>query len=119
MGIVARLPQEVLVATSRTPSPDPLRSMRGKRGALKSWAQTPDRTARTRNARASSPTSPDYWLARQDPEKFAGATDEQRWAAAEAAVRMYMAELNEKAIIAKRAKAAERAAARAHAQVAS
>lgn len=65
----------------------------GRLGAYKSWARTVDRTARTRNARASGPGSIDYHLARLDPERFAGATDAQRLAAAESARREYFARI--------------------------
>lgn len=58
-------------------------------GALKSWGQTPDRTARTAPARRSSPGSIDYWLDRLDPERFAEASDQQRLDAADAMRRAY------------------------------
>lgn len=67
-------------------------SLAGRKGAHASWARTVDRTARTSAARNASPTSIDWHLARL-PEQFAGATDEQRQAAAEAARKAYMAEL--------------------------
>jgi hypothetical protein len=63
--------------------PDPYRQAIGRYGATKSWGQTVDRPARTRNARAKSPGSIDYWLDRLDPERFAEATDAQRLDAAE------------------------------------
>lgn len=62
-------------------------------GALKSWSNTVDRSARTRPARSKAPSSVEWHLARLDPEKFANATDAQRLAAAEAAKRAYYAEL--------------------------
>lgn len=37
-------------------------------GAHKSWAQTVDRSSRTRNARRKSPSQLDYWLERQSAE---------------------------------------------------
>lgn len=37
-------------------------------GAHRSWAQTADRAARTRNARRRSPASLDYWLERQSAQ---------------------------------------------------
>jgi len=56
----------------------------GRYGGLRSWANTPDRTARTAPARDAGPGSVDYWLARLDPERFADATGEQRLVAADA-----------------------------------
>lgn len=69
------------------------RQINGRLGAHKSWANTPDRSARTRPARRRSPSSIDYHLERLDPEKFATATDEQRMAAAESAKKAYFADL--------------------------
>lgn len=82
----------------------PSHAERGRLGAFRSWANTPDRTARTRKARAKSPSSDHYWLERLDPERFSGATDEQRLAAAQMARRAYFAELSIKAQAARRAK---------------
>ena len=65
----------------------------GRYGGLKSWANTVDRTARTRNARAKSPSNVEYHLERLDPELFADATDDQKLAAAEAGKRAYFARL--------------------------
>lgn len=65
----------------------------GRYGALKSWGQTADRTARTEPARRRSPASIDYHLERLDPERFANATAEQRLAAAEAARRAHFAKM--------------------------
>lgn len=65
----------------------------GRYGALKSWANTVDRSARTRPARSNSPGSIEYHLARLDPELFAEATEAQKLAAAEAARKAYFAEL--------------------------
>lgn len=65
----------------------------GRLGALESWARTPDRTARTRNARAASPSEIEWHLARLDPAVFAAASTEQRIAAAEAARRAYFARI--------------------------
>lgn len=65
----------------------------GRLAAHTSWANTPDRTARTAAARANSPTSIEYHLARLDAERFAGATDEQRRSAAEAARKAYFQRL--------------------------
>ena len=65
----------------------------GRLGALTSWANTVDRTARTRSARAKSPSNVEYHLERLDPERFADATEAQKLAAADAARRAYFAEL--------------------------
>ncbi len=73
--------------------PDPSRQIQGRYGAHRSWANTADRAARTRPARDKSPSSVEYHLARLDPERFAEATAEQRYAAAEAAKRAYFAGL--------------------------
>ncbi len=67
------------------------RQTAGRYGAYKSWASTPDRTARTAPARRASPSSVDYWVDRLDPDLFADATDAQRLAAAEAARRAHFA----------------------------
>lgn len=74
----------------------------GRYGALKSWGNTPDRAKRTRNARANSPGSVDYWLARLDPELFANASEQQKLDAAEAARKAYFAELAMKSAKARR-----------------
>jgi len=71
-------------------------------GALRSWANTVDRSARTRNARASSPGDVEWHLARLDPERFAGATDAQKLAAAESARKAYFARLAMKSARARR-----------------
>jgi len=65
----------------------------GRYGGLKSWANTPDRNARTALARRRSPSNIEYHLDRLDAERFADATDAQRVAAAECARRAYFAEL--------------------------
>lgn len=65
-------------------APDPIRQAIGRVGALESWARTVDRSARTRAARAASPSSVDYWLTKLDAEKFATATDQQKLDAADA-----------------------------------
>jgi len=65
----------------------------GRYAGLQSWANTPDRTARTAKARKYSPGDVDYWLARLDPERFADATDAQKLAAADAARRAHFARL--------------------------
>lgn len=71
----------------------PHRHQIGRYGALKSWANTPDRTARTRNGRAKSPGAIEWHLDRLDPERFADASDADRLKAAEAARKAYYAEL--------------------------
>lgn len=75
------------------PTPDPHRQALGRLGAHVSWANTVDRTARTRKARSKSPASPEYWLARLDAERFANATPQQRLDAAEAMRRAHFAGL--------------------------
>lgn len=75
-------------------------------GALKSWANTPDRSARTRPARTNSPSSVDYWLARQDPDRFANASQADRLAAAEMARKAYFAGLAMKSAAARKKGAA-------------
>ena len=65
----------------------------GRYGALKSWGQTVDRAARTAPARRNGPGSIDYWLAKQDPERFAGATEAQKLAAADAMRRAHFASM--------------------------
>lgn len=77
------------------------RQVIGRYGGLKSWANTPDRTARTRPARAKSPSSLEYHIDRLGPQ-FADASESQRLAAAEAAKRAYFAELAMKSVRARR-----------------
>ncbi len=74
----------------------------GRLGALTSWANTVDRTARTRSARAKSPSNVEYHLERLDPERFADATDAQRVAAAESARRAHFAAMALKSAHARR-----------------
>jgi hypothetical protein len=62
-------------------------------GSHESWARTADRTARTANGRAASPSQLEWHVARLDPERFADATDEQKLAAAESARTAYFARL--------------------------
>ena len=76
----------------------------GRYGALKSWSNTVDRSARTRPARSNSPSSLDYHLGRLDPERFADATESQKIAAAEAAKRAYFAEMAMRSAAARRRK---------------
>jgi hypothetical protein len=73
--------------------PEGNRTIVGRIGGLQSWANTPDRTARTSNARKAGPGAIDYHLARLDPERFANATDRQRLDAAEAMRKAYFARL--------------------------
>jgi hypothetical protein len=78
----------------------------GRYGALRSWANTPDRTARTRRARDKSPSSIDWHLARLDPERFADASPDARLKAAEAARKAYYAHLAMKSAAARRSRVA-------------
>lgn len=74
--------------------PDPAQHRLASRyGALKSWANTPDRSARTRPARSKSPASLDYWLNKLDPERFAAATAQQRLDAADAMRRAHYTQM--------------------------
>lgn len=77
-------------------------SRNSRLGAYKSWANTPDRTARTRNAREASPSSVEYHQERLNRELFANATDVQKYQAAEAARKAYFAELAMKSAQARR-----------------
>lgn len=80
----------------------------GRYGGLKSWANTPDRTARTAAGRRAGPSQLEWHLARLDPERFAGASDEQRFAAADAARRAYFAQLGLKSAAARRKTSTEK-----------
>lgn len=82
--------------------PDTDRKAAGRYGALKSWGNTPDRTARTRPARAKSPGGIDYWLAKLDVDRFADATDQQQLDAADAMRRAHFAHLAMKSAKARR-----------------
>lgn len=73
--------------------PDRTRQRQSRYGALVSWANTPDRSARTAPARRRSPSSVDYWIDRLDPERFADATDSAKFAAAEAARRAHFLDM--------------------------
>jgi hypothetical protein len=75
-------------------------------GAHESWSNTIDRTARTQPARSAGPGSIDYWVAKLDPEKFAGATDQQRLDAAESLRKAFYARLAYRSAQARRSKAA-------------
>ena len=83
-------------------STHPYRQQAGRLGALESWSRTADRTARTRNARAASPSSVECHYAHLDPERFADATEQQKLAAAEAARKAYYARLALKSAKARR-----------------
>ena len=72
-------------------NPSTTKVLGGRVGGLRSWARTPDRTARTAPARRAGPGGLDYWLDRLDAERFADATDAQRVAAAESARRAHFA----------------------------
>jgi hypothetical protein len=72
---------------------DTRRQQIGRYGALKSWANTADRTARTSAARSKGPSSLEYHLDRLPADVFATASPEARTAAAEAARRAYFAGL--------------------------
>jgi hypothetical protein len=67
---------------------DRQRRLAGRKGALRSWANTVDRAQRTAPARARGPAELD-WHLRRLPAKFECATDSQRMQAAEAARRAY------------------------------
>ena len=58
-----------------------------------SWANTPDRAARTANARRNGPGSIEYHMVRLDPVRFADASEQQRLDAADAMRRAYFARL--------------------------
>ena len=81
----------------------------GRFGGLKSWANTPDRTARTARARRAGPANVDYWLERLDAERFAAASDKQRLQAAEAARKAHYAEMAVRSAQSRSRKAADRA----------
>jgi hypothetical protein len=81
----------------------PSRNPAQQYGALKSWANTVNRSARTAPARAAGPQSVSWHEARLGPQ-FADATPEQRRQAAEAAHRAYFAELSLRAVQAKKAR---------------
>ncbi|WP_395155624.1 hypothetical protein [Ilumatobacter sp.] len=65
----------------------------GRYGADVSWANTPNRTERTRNGRNAGPSSLDWHIERLDPEKFAEATGEQKVKAGESAKKAYYSKL--------------------------
>jgi hypothetical protein len=72
--------------------PESQRQIIGRYGANVSWSRTPDRSARTRPARASSPASREYHLKRL-PEQFDDAPQAARLAAAESAKKAYFSRL--------------------------
>jgi hypothetical protein len=80
--------------------------MSARVASLRSWANTPDRTARTRNGRAASPSNVEWHIARLDADRFADATDAQRRAAGECARQAYFAELAAKSAASRRRGAA-------------
>jgi hypothetical protein len=82
--------------------PDPNRQARGRLGGLTSWANTPNRSARTAPAVRANPSSIEWHLARLDAERFADATDQQKLEAAEAARRAYFARMAYKSAKARR-----------------
>lgn len=81
------------------------RSTRGRLGAHTSWARTADRSARTANARRSSPGAIDWHLDRQTGD-LAAAPMPERIKAAEAGVRAHMLRMAEARWGAKRGAAA-------------
>ena len=84
---------------------DPVaRSLNARIAAHASWAQTPIRAERTRNAHKASPASVDYWLARVDPSGVMSEGDKRK--AAENARSAHMARL----VLARRKKASRKPA---------
>lgn len=84
--------------------PDPIRQLHGQVGALVSWANTADRSARTRPAREAGPNGITYWVNKLDPEKFADATDAQKLAAADALKRAHFVRMAAKSAEVRRRK---------------
>ncbi|MFD0884707.1 hypothetical protein ACFQ08_09110 [Streptosporangium algeriense] len=82
------------------------RSRAARIAAHVQWARTPHRGERTAAARAASPVSIDYWLAKVTAEGKVRAKDIP--AAAENAHKAYMGQLSLKASAARRRKTAER-----------
>lgn len=78
----------------------------GRVGALRSWARTIDRSARTAPARAASLSRFERQV-RDDPA-FAEATEPQILAAADAARRAYFAELAMRSAASRRKRAGKR-----------
>jgi hypothetical protein len=81
---------------------DAHRRLAGRKGALRSWANTVDRSSRTAPARANGPAELKWHIERL-PATFDGATDAQRLAAAEAARRAYFADLAMRSVRARQA----------------
>lgn len=69
------------------------RSVTARIAVQRSWANTPDRTARTRNGRNAGPASVEWHVARLDPDRFADSTEAQRYAAGESAKAAWFASL--------------------------
>ncbi|MGI5155761.1 hypothetical protein [Microbispora sp. CA-102843] len=80
----------------------------GRIGALESWANTVDRTARTQKARTKSKGSLEYWLEQVDPNGQMDAGT--RLKAAKAKHRAYMLRLAQASAAARRRKATGNAA---------
>ena len=79
----------------------PAHILSSRLGAHRSWANTVDRSARTRPARSKSPSSVEYHLERLGSE-FDDATEAQRLAAADAARRAYFTEMAMRSAAARR-----------------
>jgi hypothetical protein len=73
---------------------DPVQT--GRQGALKSWAQTPNRAKRTANARKKSPSSLEYHLDRLDQVLFAESSQQDKIAAALIARKLYFSNIARK-----------------------
>ena len=80
---------------------DAYRRLAGRKGALRSWANTVDRTSRTAPARANGPAELAWHLSRL-PAAFDEAAEAQRIAAAEAARRAYFTDLAMRSVKARR-----------------
>lgn len=78
-------------------------SMQHRVAANRSWANTPDRAARTAPGRNLSPTGLEYWLARLAPH-MAQADEETRRKAAENLRRAWYLELSAKGVKARQAR---------------
>lgn len=83
-------------------------AVNGRIGALESWGNTVDRTARTKPAHSRSPASLDYWLAKVDPE--GAMTSETRLKAAKAKHRAHMLRLAKASAAARRKRSTRSAA---------
>jgi hypothetical protein len=80
---------------------DAYRRLAGRKGALRSWANTVDRTSRTAPARANGPAELAWHMSRL-PATFDDATEVQRFAAAEAARRAYFTDMAMRSVKARR-----------------